>query len=77
MKAASLRTTAPDGRTVRLPPPAVSTPHLEKLDRLLQFAPAYSGDTRSVFTELGLSVEEIMELEERGVAAAVDEGSGE
>jgi crotonobetainyl-CoA:carnitine CoA-transferase CaiB-like acyl-CoA transferase len=69
VRAAALRTTTPDGQTVRLPPPAVSTPHLEQLDRCLPFAPAYSGDSRSVFTELGLSAEEIAKLEDQGIAA--------
>jgi len=77
VRSAALRTVAPDGRTIRLPPPAVGTPHLESLDGCLPFAPTYSGDSRSVFAELGLSSEEIAELEKKGVAAAAGEGAGE
>ena len=41
----------------------------ESVDRCLPFAPAYSGDSRSIFAEVGLSTVEIAELESKGVAA--------
>ncbi|MCP5042718.1 MAG: hypothetical protein GY944_16965 [bacterium] len=77
VRSTALRTVAPDGRTIRLPPPAVATPHLEDLERSLPFAPAYSGDSRSIFAEVGLSAEEIAELEDTGVAAAASGGTDE
>ncbi|MCP3993722.1 MAG: CoA transferase [bacterium] len=77
VRSKALRTVAPDGRTIRLPPPAVGTPHLEDLERCLPFAPAYSGDSRSIFAEVGLSAEEIAELENTGVAAAANGDTGE
>ncbi len=64
-----LRTEAPDGRAVRLPPPAVPTGHLEKLDGELPFAPAYGEHTDSILSEAGLTAGEIASLRERGVIA--------
>jgi crotonobetainyl-CoA:carnitine CoA-transferase CaiB-like acyl-CoA transferase len=63
----ALRTVAPDGRTVRLPPPAVSTPHLERIDGCLPFSPAYGEHTDAVLAEVGLSVDEIASLRRAGV----------
>jgi len=69
VRAAALRTTAPDGRAVRLPPPAVRTPFLEESGGELRFAPAYGEHTRSVLCEAGLEAGEIDELERAGVVA--------
>jgi crotonobetainyl-CoA:carnitine CoA-transferase CaiB-like acyl-CoA transferase len=66
---AATRTVAPDGRVVRLPPPAVAVEHLDTIDRTLPFAPAYGEHTESVLTEAGLSTDEIRELRSRGVIA--------
>ncbi|MFQ5523781.1 MAG: CaiB/BaiF CoA transferase family protein [Acidimicrobiia bacterium] len=63
------RTIAPDGKTVRLPPPAVPVDHLEEIDRTLPFAPAYGEHTESVLAEAGYSTTEIEELRSRGVIA--------
>jgi itaconate CoA-transferase len=66
-KSAALKTITPDGRTVRLPPPAVPTDHLEQIERTLPFAPAYGEHTESILTEAGLSSAEIASLRDRGV----------
>jgi crotonobetainyl-CoA:carnitine CoA-transferase CaiB-like acyl-CoA transferase len=63
----ALRTVTPDGKTVRLPPPAVSTPHLEQIDGCLPFSPAYGEQTGAVLAEVGLSVDEIESLRRAGV----------
>lgn len=65
----ALRTVAPDGRVVRLPPPAVSTGHLEAIGGTLPFAPAYGEHTNSVLGELGIATDEIAELRARKVIA--------
>jgi crotonobetainyl-CoA:carnitine CoA-transferase CaiB-like acyl-CoA transferase len=64
-----LRTTAPDGRTVRVPPPAVRTDHLAMAGGTLPFAPAYGEHTDSLLGEAGLSADEISSLREQGVVA--------
>jgi itaconate CoA-transferase len=64
-----LRTKTPDGRTVRLPPPAVLTEHLEQQNRELPFAPAYGEHTDSLLAEIGISQEEIVSLRDRGIVA--------
>ena len=64
-----LKTTAPDGRTVRLPPPATSTAHLEAIDGALPFAPAYGEQTDAVLAEAGLDDGEIARMREEGVVA--------
>lgn len=69
VSSAALKTTAPDGRTVRLPPPAVYTEHLEKIDRTLPFAPAYGEHTDSILEEAGLSPSEIASLRKKQVVA--------
>ncbi len=66
---AALRTVAPDGRTVRLPPPAVSTPHLEAIGGSLPFAPAYGEHTDAVLGEIGLGQDEIAALRDGGLVA--------
>ena len=62
-------TTAPDGRVVRLPPPAVPTHHLESLGGELPFAPAYGEHTDPLLEEIGLSVTEIAALRASGAIA--------
>ena len=64
-----LRTTAPDGRQIRLPPPAVPTAHLEALGGELPFAPAYGENTDAVLSEVGLGEDEIEDLRLQGVVA--------
>jgi len=64
-----LHTKTPDGRTVRLPPPAVLTEHLEKQHKELPFAPAYGEHTDSLLTEIGLNRDEINSLRDRGIVA--------
>lgn len=64
-----LETEAPDGRHIRLPPAAVSTPFLEEQEGKLPFAPAYGADTNAVLAEVGLSDAEISRLHEGGVIA--------
>lgn len=65
----ALQTTAPDGRSVRLPPPSAQTDYLEEVNRSLPFAPAYGEHTDSILTEAGLSSSEIASLRERKVVA--------
>jgi phenylsuccinyl-CoA transferase len=65
----ALRTIAPDGREIRLPPPAVSTAHLESVGGELPFSPAYGEHTETVMEELGISGTEIAELRDRSVIA--------
>jgi itaconate CoA-transferase len=65
----SLQTTAPDGRTVRLPPPSQQTDYLEQINRNLPFAPAYGEHTDAILAEAGLSSSEIASLRERKVVA--------
>jgi len=66
---AALRTTTPEGRPVRLPPPAVPTRFLEERRGELPFAPAYGQHTDAVLAEVGYSTGEIAALRARGVAA--------
>jgi len=65
----ALRTIAPDGREIRLPPPAVSTEYLESVGGELPFAPAYGEHTDTVLGELGISGNEIADLRVRSVIA--------
>ncbi len=66
---AALKTTSPDGRMVRLPPPAISTPYLEKINGILPFAPAYGEYTDAILEEVGLKPSEIASLREREIVA--------
>ncbi len=68
-KDSALKTILPDGKTVRLPPPAVPTRHLDQIKRTLPFAPAYGEHTDSILAEAGLSESEISRLRNRGVVA--------
>ena len=65
----ALHTTAPDGRAIRLPPPAVSTPHLEHTGGELPFAPRYGEHTDDLLAEAGLRPDEIIQLKEQGAVA--------
>jgi len=64
---AALSTTAPDGRKIALPPPAVTTPHLEQIDGELPFAPGYGEHSAALLSEAGVEQAEIAELQQRGV----------
>jgi crotonobetainyl-CoA:carnitine CoA-transferase CaiB-like acyl-CoA transferase len=66
---AALSTEAPDGRIIRLPPPAAATAHLQSIGGRLPFAPDYGEHTRAVLEEAGLDRGEIADLEEEGVIA--------
>jgi crotonobetainyl-CoA:carnitine CoA-transferase CaiB-like acyl-CoA transferase len=65
----NLTTNTPDGHSIRLPPPAVRTEHLDKLEGTLPFAPAYGEHTDKLLLEIGLSDSEIAGLRDRGVVA--------
>ena len=69
VKQEALKTETPDGKTVRLPPPAVSTRRLEELEGRLPFAPSYGGHTDAVLRETGVSDDEIDTLRKEGVIA--------
>ncbi len=64
-----LRTTAPDGRSVRLPPAAVRTEALDARGGVLPFAPGYGEHTSALLAEVGLSSDAVAGLRERGVVA--------
>jgi len=65
----ALKTTAPDGRSVRLPPPSMQTDYLKQINGSLPFAPAYGEHTDTILAEVGLSSSEIASLRERKVVA--------
>lgn len=65
----ALRTETPAGREVRLPPAAVDTPHLDRIDGRLPFAPAYGEHTDDLLSEAGFTGTEIASLREKGVVA--------
>ncbi len=69
VRPARLETVAPDGRTVRLPPAAVPTPHLEAVGGRLPFSPAYGEHTDAVLAEAGLDPAEVAALRDEGVVA--------
>lgn len=69
VRTAELHTRAPDGRRIRLPPPAVTTPWLEARGREVPFPPAYGEHTEALLAELGLPEEERRALRARGVVA--------
>ena len=60
-------TRRPDGKTIRLPPPAVDLDHIAAEYR---FAPRYSQDTGSILTESGLSEGDVAALAAEGVIPA-------
>jgi crotonobetainyl-CoA:carnitine CoA-transferase CaiB-like acyl-CoA transferase len=65
----ALRTRTPDGRTVRLPPPATATDHLDRLGGKLPFAPSYGEHTDALLAEIGLPAAEIAALRKGGIVA--------
>lgn len=65
----ALRTTTPDGQEVRLPPPAVPTPHLAVMKGELPFPPSYGEQSDAILAECGLGAGEIDALREQGVVA--------
>lgn len=69
VRESALRTVAPDGAVVRLPPPAVPTAFLEACDGELPFAPAYGEQTDAVLSEAGIASEELTRLRGDGVIA--------
>jgi itaconate CoA-transferase len=69
VKEALLRTRTPDGRPVRLPPPAAPTRHLAECRGELPFAPDYGEETDAVLAEAGLPAAEIARLRREGVVA--------
>lgn len=68
-KDSALATMAPDGKHIRLPPPAVPTEYLEKIHKTLAFAPSYGEHTDAILKESGLSSDQITSLRDRGVVA--------
>jgi crotonobetainyl-CoA:carnitine CoA-transferase CaiB-like acyl-CoA transferase len=68
-KSSSLVTNTPEGKSVRLPPPAVPTEYLENAQRTLPFSPAYGEHTTSILQEAGFSAAEIDSLKNKGVVA--------
>lgn len=68
-KNSALRTTTPEGKSVRLPPPAVPTEHLGKMKKILAFAPSYGEQTDAILVEAGLSQTEIAALRLKGIVA--------
>jgi len=69
VESTAMTTKAPDGRVVRLPPPAILTSHLKHIQRNLPFAPGYGEQTEAVLEESGLAPSEIATLRERGIVA--------
>lgn len=65
--ATALHTHAPDGRTIRLPPPAVATPFLAQHGGEMPFPPAYGEHTDTVLREAGLRDDELATLRAEGV----------
>ena len=69
VRESALRTLTPDGRVVRLPPPALRTAYLESTAGELPFSPAYGEHTDRVLGELGLATQQIANLRKGGVVA--------
>ncbi|GAB4153402.1 MAG: CaiB/BaiF CoA-transferase family protein [Planctomycetota bacterium] len=69
LKPRFLRTRTPDGRTVRLPPPAVDLATLDERGRELPFAPGYGEHTEAILGELGMPPQAIAALRASGVVA--------
>jgi phenylsuccinyl-CoA transferase len=69
VRSTATRTETPDGTEIRLPPPAVETPHLARSHRVLPFAPAYGEHTDALLAEAGIPAAEAAELRAAGVVA--------
>jgi len=65
----AMTTKTPDGRIVKLPPPAVPTDYLKHFQQDLPFAPAYGEHTDAILKESGLESSEIASLRDRGIVA--------
>lgn len=65
----ALKTITPEGKTVRLPPPAVTTDYLGSKGGTLPFAPAYGEHTDQLLQEIGMSQNEITTLRQEGIVA--------
>jgi crotonobetainyl-CoA:carnitine CoA-transferase CaiB-like acyl-CoA transferase len=65
----ALKTVTPDGKNVRIPPPALGTKYLGQINGNLPFAPAYGENTEELLEEIGLSSTEIANLKKGGVVA--------
>ncbi|MEI8258534.1 MAG: CoA transferase, partial [Deltaproteobacteria bacterium] len=63
----ALHTHAPDGRAIRLPPPAVATPFLAEHGGEVKFPPAYGEHTDAALREVGLRDDDIATLRAEGV----------
>ena len=59
--------TAPDGQSIRLPPPAVTTAYLRENNKKIPFCPGYGEHTRPVLLEAGVSEDQVEDLQRRGV----------
>jgi len=68
-RSSSLRTVTPEGKPVRLPPPAVPTEHMEKMQKTLAFAPSYGENTDAILREAGLREKEIAALRDQRIVA--------
>ncbi|MFQ5591770.1 MAG: CoA transferase, partial [Phycisphaerae bacterium] len=66
---AVLRTHAPSGTPVRLPPPSVEQAHLTSVNRCLSYAPAYGQHTNQVLEQAGFSKAEISDLRASAIIA--------
>ena len=67
--ASAITTETPEGKTVRLPPPAVAEPYLDKRGRKLPFPPCYGEQTDAVLAEAGIGKDEINRMRSAGVIA--------
>lgn len=65
----ALHTITPEGRRVRLPPPAVAVDHLEAAGRELPFPPSYGEHTDVVLGEAGFTPAQVRELRAAGTVA--------
>lgn len=64
-----LKTSTPEGQTVRLPPPPVLTEYLEKCKGEITFAPAYGEHTNRILEEAGFPPEKINMLRKNKIVA--------
>ncbi len=69
VRESALRTVAPDGSVVRLPPPAVPTDFLAAHDGELPFPPGYGEQTDAILAEAGIAPEDVSRLRDDGVIA--------
>jgi crotonobetainyl-CoA:carnitine CoA-transferase CaiB-like acyl-CoA transferase len=69
LKDTFLETRTPEGRIVRLPPPALQTEYLEKIKGRLSFSPAYGENTKDLLREIACDSEDIDTWEKQGIIA--------